>query len=70
MSLRILNVVTDKQIGLQWRIQDFPGGGATPKVGVLTYYCEKKLPKTGWKRKNLDPEASMVPPPPDPPMPY
>ena len=32
----------------QWRIQDFPGGGggATPKVGVLTYYFAHFLSKT------------------------
>ena len=41
----------------QWRIQDFPGegGGATPKVGVLTYYFAHFLLKTAWKWKNLDP---------------
>ena len=31
----------------QWRIQEFPEGGApTPKVGVLTYYFAIFLPKT------------------------
>ena len=30
--------------GDQWRIQDFPGGGApTPKVGVRTYFFGRKL---------------------------
>ena len=31
----------------QWRIQDFPEGGAlTPKVGVLTCYFANLLSKT------------------------
>ena len=52
----------------QWRIQDFPDGGApTSKVGAPTYYFIKFSPKTAWKLKNLDPEggrASLAPPPP------
>ena len=62
MSLKILNVVTDKQIGLQWRIQDFPEGGATPKVGVLTYYCEKKCQKLDEKERIWTQKRPWCPP--------
>ena len=32
---------------IQWRIQDFPGGGApTPKVGVLTIFFAENCMKT------------------------
>ena len=42
----------------QWRIQDFPDGGApTSKVGALTYYLATFLLKTAWKWKNLDREG-------------
>ena len=45
-------------MGDQWRIQDFPDGGApTSKVGAPTYYLAKFLPKTAWKWKNLDREG-------------
>ena len=54
----------------QWRIQDFPHGGApTPKVGVRTYFF---WPKTAWKRKNFAPGggggARPWRPPLDPPL--
>ena len=43
---------------MQWRIQDFPDGGApTSKVGAPTHYLVKFFPKTAWKWKNLDPEG-------------
>ena len=60
------------QIDTQWRIQDFPDGGApTSQVGTPTYYFAQFLPKTAWKWKNLDPEeGGSCPwrPPLDPPM--
>ena len=39
----------------------FLSGAPTPKVGVLTYYFVKFLPKTAWKQKNLDTEGVRVP---------
>ena len=39
----------------QWRIQDFPEGGApTAKVGAPTYYFRQFSPKTAWNWRNLD----------------
>ena len=34
----------------QWRIQDFPEGGANSQSGCVSHF----LPKTAWKWKNLD----------------
>ena len=50
---------------MQWRIQDFPGGGApTPKVGVLTYFCGRKLHKNEriWTKGGCVPGAPLDPP--------
>ena len=38
----------------QWRIQDFPRGAQTPKVGVLTFFC-RKLHENERIRTPLDP---------------
>ena len=53
----------------QWRIQDFPRGGANPKGGASLWFC-KNSPKTAWKKgRNLSREGSTRPLLPlDPPM--
>ena len=56
----------------QWRIQDFPDGGApTPEGGGANILFDRFFPKTAWKWKKFDPEgggARPCAPPLDPPM--
>ena len=51
----------------QWRIQDFPGGGATPEVGAPTYYLanfSRKLHEIlGPRGGACVPSQSIVDPP-------
>ena len=54
---------------MQWRIQDFPEGGApTPKVGVLTYYFAYFLSKLHQneriRTRGSVPDAPTTPPAP------
>ena len=58
---RRLDADTD---GQQWRIQDFPKGGAWTLQGgggVNTQFCQI-LPKTAWNWKNLDAEGGACVP--------
>ena len=56
----------------QWRIQDFPDGGApTPERGAPTYYLTNFSQKLHENEENLTPEGGArvpAPPPLDPPM--
>ena len=44
---------------LQWRIQDFPEGGAWTLQGAWT---RQIFPKTAWNRKNLDAQGGACVP--------
>ena len=46
---------------IQWRIQDFPEGGANPEIGAKTYYLARFLPKTAWKWKITEGEGVRIP---------
>ena len=50
----------------QWRIQGFPWGAQTPKVGVLTYFFGRKLHEN---ERIQTPRGARVPGTPlDPPL--
>ena len=53
---------------MQWRIQDFPGGGTNFRWGCANLLFCKLLLKTAWKWKNLD-VRPWPPAPLDPPLP-
>ena len=57
-ELQCIYVLTTYQVKQsihnQWRIQDFPQGGApTPKIAIIF----QNFAKTAWKWKNLDPRG-------------
>ena len=75
ITLTLLLVLGDKELGRSWRIcyhcsggsRIFPGGAPTPKVGVLIYYFCRKLHENERIWTPGGGRASLAPPL-DPPM--
>ena len=57
LHLCSLHVILLVYSGIQWQIQDFPGGRQLPKVDVLTYY----LTENCMKLKEFGPQGARVP---------
>ena len=57
-TVKIVTEVMAENVNInQWQIQDFPEGGTNSQSGCANLFS---LPKTAWKRKNLD-GGSLVP---------